>query len=49
LAGLENGAEVGEVEELVSGATVLHAELEGMLELGLRVWSEGLFHRKAKG
>ena len=48
MAGLEDGAEVGEVEELIPGKTVLQAELEGMLELVLRVWSEGLFHGELK-
>ena len=48
LPGLEDGAEVGEVEELILGTTVLQAELEGMLELVLRVWSEGLFHGELK-
>jgi hypothetical protein len=48
-AGDGGGDEVGEVEELMLGTTVLQAELEELHQLGLRVWSEGLFHRKAKG
>ena len=39
---------VGEVEELVLGTTVLQAKLEELVQLGLRVGSEGLFHRKTR-